>query len=657
MSKSKRIKKLLLVGPGIPEDQVHSFLEDPDCLVIGDGKRVLSSADLASLSGTVDRNTEIEIHAHGSNTEAGHGISLFIDKPLTSEVMGAIEKLNPGEPKQIHLLSCFSGSAKDDARKLAPGSVLVSHAREDAIMLYDVFSHKTKKKFSSDSEGKSVCEKMLINLPHDIKDSARYSFVQPDGSVKTFVANIEDIDLFATESTTQSLIVGYRSALEKMDKFIPSWMKSGKEASLRVSYDHDDIIFLGRMAVYSLINAGQFEAARKILNKEEGSIISLMSESYTLPEKLNKFALHCIKEGDKSLIIKLIPHLNKSPGFLETSLKNAVKSQDIKFAQRILNVKYEFDPEDLAMAMCSAVKRGEIDLANEILHSRRPLDIENYAKAIRIAIERRHMSFANELIKTSPRLITNDVIQIITRAVKWHQPEFAASMMRRYNISPEGMGDLLNEAVINKQLALASYILDDPLKRIDPEALCVAMNSSIEQGNIGFAQKILFSNRPISPDGINRMLSFEGAKPIINDVFNYALLRKKTEVFIKCWDKFSKDQQNEAIINLIKSDKEAALSLIKNVSRISQKFINDYVPSIRDDEIRKALISRRTMSGYARSLFSSKEVKPKKSVLTEAREIAKPARDLQAEDTARSKGSIASHPAIKKRGRRCGPLF
>jgi hypothetical protein len=134
------LKGVLIIGPDIEvgEDKLpllrKMYLKE-NYLVIGDGKKNVTVNDLMLLAGKIDPGTRIDITAHGTlNADKEHCLQLNgVHK--TSNILTIIGNIGGNLPVNVHLWSCFGGSAYKDVVYLPTGSVLVTHGPLDATTI------------------------------------------------------------------------------------------------------------------------------------------------------------------------------------------------------------------------------------------------------------------------------------------------------------------------------------------------------------------------------------------------------------------------------------------------------------------------------------------------------------------------------------------
>lgn len=119
--------KVRIVGPdwndffeAVLQDKSFSF--DPDCILIGDGKRPVKLKEIREkLTGRLSQSTQIEIHAHGFTVPGSEEHYIDLSLPWytyggflfehTSTLLKALNCLGNDQSIQIFINSCYSGLA------------------------------------------------------------------------------------------------------------------------------------------------------------------------------------------------------------------------------------------------------------------------------------------------------------------------------------------------------------------------------------------------------------------------------------------------------------------------------------------------------------------------------------------------------------------
>ncbi|MCC8398375.1 MAG: ankyrin repeat domain-containing protein, partial [Rickettsia endosymbiont of Labidopullus appendiculatus] len=134
--KLKPLKALYIVGPDLTIHNKTKALFDnrDDCLIVGDGIAAVSVKEIARILQEeglkITQDTRIDIYAHGCRTNDGqHGI--LTNNPnqkitLTKQFLQELRKMADC-PLNIHVWSCYGGSANKAASELKTGSTLVTH--------------------------------------------------------------------------------------------------------------------------------------------------------------------------------------------------------------------------------------------------------------------------------------------------------------------------------------------------------------------------------------------------------------------------------------------------------------------------------------------------------------------------------------------------
>ncbi|MEQ9116201.1 MAG: hypothetical protein RLN62_05350 [Rickettsiales bacterium] len=470
---SEKIKKLVLVGPGGLDDFAAKFRSDPNCHVIGDGISAISTDQLLDLRDRVDRNTEIIVSAHGENKAGRRTINLFEEFSSTEKVLAAIERINSGDPKQLYLMSCYSGAAVQDAGVLSPGSVMVAYAREDEVMHATTGDYDKRTDLEARVEGElSVCDKMLLRLPHDLRCSARYAFVQSDRSVKKLSVNIEDIDFFESESLNQSIQESYNKVLESMREYIPSWARKDPGKPLRAQFTSEDLEYLFFNALSNFLLCRRFEQAEKLSVKMG-------------------FKLKELFDPDKGVYEKFMPDIS---GILRSLIK-AKKVELIKLALNLdLSVnksKSKIHPIFLGEALIVLAKHNEFDLIEDVLGSNRKFSNKVLAKILSIAIDNNNIKLARDILSSGQNMPTYELTAALNSAVKTKKIDLAKEIFfSGRELSEFELESVMLSAIKNNEIEFANIILESE-QNISFDFLNDSLRAAKEVGAYDFAEKLL----------------------------------------------------------------------------------------------------------------------------------------------------------------------
>jgi ankyrin repeat protein len=136
-----KLKALALVGPHMRESYIMLrpvYENKNEIMLIGDGERLLTNADLALADGLIDRHTRIDIYSHGHLDKRGiHYINLVEAQQPTVFLFEMLAKSAMNDPLQIHLWSCYSGALKNYIYYLPIGSVLITHAQHNKTLFIE----------------------------------------------------------------------------------------------------------------------------------------------------------------------------------------------------------------------------------------------------------------------------------------------------------------------------------------------------------------------------------------------------------------------------------------------------------------------------------------------------------------------------------------
>lgn len=133
------LKGLLLIGEDVEWEHIrlayNTVLPNEYLVVDCSAAEITSDSLREKLAGKVNSDTRIDIDAHGLRKnevegDADHSISLLSDKPLTRDVLRLLSEIAGGCPLQVHIWSCYGGTAAKDVNVLADGSVILCHAPE-----------------------------------------------------------------------------------------------------------------------------------------------------------------------------------------------------------------------------------------------------------------------------------------------------------------------------------------------------------------------------------------------------------------------------------------------------------------------------------------------------------------------------------------------
>lgn len=163
------LKRVRIVGPdhngALGFVFKDGFKNKEGHLIIGDGKNTVTPEEIKEqLEGRIDKDTHIDILAHGSVSLFGfgwHEIKLLPEefsfgyryilealkfdldpiKPSPiSYILGLLDSLT-SDPVQIYLTSCYGGAAGSSIKYLKPGSTLITTSRADKVSFSSPIDH------------------------------------------------------------------------------------------------------------------------------------------------------------------------------------------------------------------------------------------------------------------------------------------------------------------------------------------------------------------------------------------------------------------------------------------------------------------------------------------------------------------------------------
>jgi ankyrin repeat protein len=142
-------KSVYIIGPRLEGqyDSLKGLYDGEENIIIGDGKRRITEEDIAILAGKIDSDTKIIVQCHAGigNKELSYmqfDIELFkcnyqkrawngINNKDIEKLWHSLNKASNNQPLQINLLGCHIGLAKDSAKCLPLGSILMMYSPKD----------------------------------------------------------------------------------------------------------------------------------------------------------------------------------------------------------------------------------------------------------------------------------------------------------------------------------------------------------------------------------------------------------------------------------------------------------------------------------------------------------------------------------------------
>jgi hypothetical protein len=148
------LKAVLILGEAIIlPPQIENLLRQPSHLLLKPNDRHLTNDIMQALNNRIDNNTKIIITTHGNAYRGKHVTATFIaaqgnnmeldskkdleDGPISSRTSYLLKLLDSltTYPLDVHLISCYAGSANSDITYLKPGSSLTTYGKEDLVTL------------------------------------------------------------------------------------------------------------------------------------------------------------------------------------------------------------------------------------------------------------------------------------------------------------------------------------------------------------------------------------------------------------------------------------------------------------------------------------------------------------------------------------------
>ncbi len=192
------LKGVIIIGAGIGRE-IGDYGLSEGYLVIGDGKSLISPEEIIRKvreHGGVDSSTRWDIRAHGmapswykgdlvtKNIHTSDVFPRFVGS-TTSRILDVISQLQDGKPTEVHLWSCYGGSAARDANRLPRGSCVIAHAPKNRTSSLS-YNYKVSKILIRKREARKF-EKDVLNYSNILTDL-------PYGTGEKCVVGISGID-------------------------------------------------------------------------------------------------------------------------------------------------------------------------------------------------------------------------------------------------------------------------------------------------------------------------------------------------------------------------------------------------------------------------------------------------------------------------------
>jgi ankyrin repeat protein len=195
--------EVLILGPRNDIEQYRSVYDNPNMLIIGDGKNPITPQELETkLAGRIDQNTRIDIHCHGTVIKGEHHSEIYKEKSIpTKKLLLRIRTSNSTPfPMHVHLWSCYAGAANQSVQEgLIKHDVLVAHAAEDHSTLATLVhmgitkSISRRKQRRDDGNASFTPEQEFVRNLDLAVDPIRYIKILQDGMIDYNFSGVRDI--------------------------------------------------------------------------------------------------------------------------------------------------------------------------------------------------------------------------------------------------------------------------------------------------------------------------------------------------------------------------------------------------------------------------------------------------------------------------------
>jgi len=412
-------KRQILIGDGTSVVDYIKSKVGKQTIVIGDGKKSITKAELQGLNYTY----VTDIIIHGKTVQGQHYIK-YDGGQSTAQLFRNLRtesdksKATKGTPLIVNLWSCFSGAAVQDAKILGEGSVLIMSTDKDhsSFSIFDklgstVNNHSYWRDLKpTDNETFNEFIRLIYTCPN----TKSFSVVK-NGKVKEFITKAPIKALITEEDVKNHL----RDTVKDFYKFLQN------ELDYKILFNNNELDLVTAVAnlpeihsdllkqyqEYDLINSGFIGEGSKVedyINAIDNKGNHLFDINKT--EAIGGFnCFMAAVAGKVPKLIKLLIDREVNVNFVmddgATALLFAAQNGHLEIVKTLLtakNINVNFVSNDgSASALFYAAENGHLEIIKELLAAKNinvNLAMKNGATALFIAAVKGHTEIVKSLL-------------------------------------------------------------------------------------------------------------------------------------------------------------------------------------------------------------------------------------------------------------------
>lgn len=393
-------KAILIIGNGVHlPNYIMNLYKQQGWLLIGDGIQIIDTLDLSVLAGKVDKNTRINIMAHGRAVDGIHSIDGGF---RTENFLRKISYYSGEIALKIDFFSCYGSASALDANTLPEGSVFIAHSSADEVSSTNIGIKtilKSHQDLSITDPVQSFVTKFMLKMTDTITiaikigNSVFKHTIQPP---RRMLLNPHDIIKYF-EYQRSEFIAAYHMALGmhiyiaqlppiteqealewRNDNFVVEAMHGSEKLIKALQYNPADFSDCIDHSIGNYTTALMLAASRGY-DHMVTALLAVPGIKVNAQDVYGDTALHkAIKKGYVNVVTALlaVPSINVNTQDIDgdTALHKAVKKGYADIVS-VLLTSDNIDADVLATALKSAIKNGNDLIVRAFLKSGKVGDI------------------------------------------------------------------------------------------------------------------------------------------------------------------------------------------------------------------------------------------------------------------------------------------